>query len=264
MKKTTLLFLLAIFSTFTALAQFTFPAQGPFTVVSGTPSIATVVEDCLNGEFSVDVDITSFGDATSVFVENGATSVQVTTLWVFTSGLFPIETPVNIQLLHPSANASRNVSVNDDCPTIIQNSVDCASATPVNTTYCYDNNEDIQWVFTSNDGSALRVSFIEGYFEDVFNDIIIYDGASISDPVLFMSDTNFNNDAIGISALSTGDTILVRLVSDTSVSCASRSDSALNFNVGCEASLSTTDFDIQSSFTYYPNPVKNSLTRIMQ
>jgi len=112
--------------------------------------------------------------------------------------------------------------------------VDCALGTPVNTTVCYDNNVDLQYSFVSTDGSPLRVTFIEGYFEDCCDDIIIYDGPSISDPVLFQSDTNFNDDATGIEATASGDSILVRIVSDGSVSCAEGSGSpALNFDVSC-------------------------------
>jgi len=119
--------------------------------------------------------------------------------------------------------------------------VDCSLGTPVNTTVCYDNNADLIYTFTSTDGSPLRATFVEGYFEDCCDDIIIYDGLTTSDPILFQSDTNFNNDATGIEATSTGDSILVRIVSDVSVSCASGSGSpALNFNVGC---VSTDELD---------------------
>ena len=120
--------------------------------------------------------------------------------------------------------------------------VDCTAGTPVNTTFCYDSNEDLRYVFTSTDGSALRVDFIEGYFEDCCDDITIYDGGEITDAVLFASDTNFNNDATGISAISTGDTVMVRMVSDSSVSCAAGSGSGipLNFDVSCNTCTSST------------------------
>ncbi len=112
--------------------------------------------------------------------------------------------------------------------------VDCSTGTPENVTVCYDNNENLIYPFTSNDGSQLRVTFIEGYFEDCCDDIIVYDGLSTTDPILFQSDTNFNNDATGIEATSTGDSILVQIVSDGSVSCAAGSGSpALNFDVSC-------------------------------
>ncbi len=121
-------------------------------------------------------------------------------------------------------------------------SVDCSSGTPVNTTFCYGNNEDLQYSFVSTDGSPLRVSFVEGYFEDCCDDIIIYDGATTADTVLFQSDGSEDNDATGIEATSTGDRILVRLTSDGSVSCGSGSGSPdLNFNVSC-VSTDTPDY----------------------
>lgn len=119
--------------------------------------------------------------------------------------------------------------------------VDCSSGTPASTTVCYDDNADLIYTFTSNDGTPLRATFIEGYFEDCCDDIIIYDGLTTSDPILFQSDPNFNNDATGIEAISTGDSILVRITSDGSVSCGSGSGSpALNFEVGC---ISTDELD---------------------
>ncbi|NNK40383.1 MAG: T9SS type A sorting domain-containing protein, partial [Winogradskyella sp.] len=66
-------------------------------------------------------------------------------------------------------------------------------------------------------------------------------GLDTSAPILFQSDTNFSNDASGITATSTGDSILVRLVSDTSVSCGSGSGSPdLNFDVFCSTCVPPT------------------------
>jgi hypothetical protein len=205
---------------------------------SNPVATAIIVEDCANSQFSIDVDITDFGDATSLAISNDAgiaATTGITAIGVVTVGPFAISTPVILTLEHEQ-DAVCNVILGtflDGCP--IFSSVDCAAGTPVNTTFCYDNNEDIQYSFTSTDGSALRVDFIEGYFEDCCDDITIYDGLTTADAVLFASDGSEDNDATGITAISTGDSVLVRMVSDGSVSCASGSGSGipLNFNVSC-------------------------------
>ncbi|MFK7833921.1 MAG: T9SS type A sorting domain-containing protein [Winogradskyella sp.] len=212
-----------------------FVAQQDLGCVAPSGTATFVSEDCVAGTFDVDVDITNLGDGTPVLFD-GTTSTPITAVGPFTL-TYPIGTPVTFTLEH-GASAACDISlgtISDTglCP--IFATVDCSTGTPVNTTLCYGNDADIRYVFTSTDGSPLRVDFIEGYFEDCCDDIIIYDGGEVTDPILFASDTNFNNDATGISAIATGDTILVQIVSDGSVSCASGSGSGipLNFDVSC-------------------------------
>ncbi|MEH6536259.1 MAG: T9SS type A sorting domain-containing protein [Psychroserpens sp.] len=225
-----------------------FETPGDFTVcafeptclpATGTAVLGT--EDCGGNTFMIDVNVTDLGDSTTVTIANdaGITATDVMATGVVSVGPFPISTPVVITLEHESDAFCNAVlaEVADNCPVVIMAAVDCASGTPQNVTYCYDNNDDIVWTFTSSDGSALRVDFVEGYFEDCCDDITIYDGADTAASILFMSDANFGNDATGISAVSTGDSITVRMTSDSSVSCASGSGSGipLNFDVTCNS-----------------------------
>ena len=199
---------------------------------AGTAALGT--EDCGAGTFVIDYDITDLGDGTPVLFD-GTTSFPVAAIGPGSAGPYAIGTPVTLTLQH-GGDALCDVDLGtfvDNCP--IFSSVDCAAGTPVNTTFCYDSNGDYLYSFTSSDGSALRVDFIEGYFEDCCDDITIYDGLTTADAVLFASDGSENNDATGITAISTGDSVLVQMVSDASVSCAAGSGSGipLNFNVSC-------------------------------
>lgn len=206
-----------------------------------TQPVGTAVfnsEDCMAGTFDILVDVTDLGDGSPALFD-GTTTFPIAATGSFLVGPYTLGTPVVLTLQH-GANATCDValgSIEDTgtCPVFA--TVDCSAGTPVNTTVCYDSNEDLRYSFTSNDGSPLRVDFVEGYFEDCCDDIIIYDGGAITDTVLFQSDGSENDDATGISAIASGDTILVQIVSDGSVSCAAGSGSGipLNFNVSCSS-----------------------------
>ncbi|RSK38283.1 T9SS type A sorting domain-containing protein [Mangrovimonas spongiae] len=208
--------------------------EASFMITVPTPPCATavvdsstVVDDCGNSnEFSVDVVVSTVGDGT--VVSDGTNTFPIIAGTV-TAGPYTVGDTVTLTVQHSDSACDFPLGdFESDCPQIV------TCGTPINTTYCYLDNDDTTWTFTSSDGSSLRVDFIEGYFEDCCDDIIIYDGADTSAAVLFMSDTNYGNDATGISAIATGDTITVRIDSDGSVSCDAGSGSpALNFDVTC-------------------------------
>ncbi|SHE76617.1 Por secretion system C-terminal sorting domain-containing protein [Psychroflexus salarius] len=83
---------------------------------------ATVVEDCANGEFSIDVDVTDLGDSATLSLTNdaGVASTDVTATGVVTVGPFPAGTPVNLTLEHES-DTDCNVDLGsfaDACPAV--------------------------------------------------------------------------------------------------------------------------------------------------
>lgn len=115
---------------------------------------------------------------------------------------------------------------------IAQTTVDC-TAGPVNTTYCYTNNDTTSFVFTSSDGSNLQVTFNAGQIEYVANQL--YD-------VLIVQDTDGtelynglgnNGDLTGLTFQSSGDTITISINSDFTVSCANNNYTPWDFDVSC-------------------------------
>ncbi|MDC1506114.1 GEVED domain-containing protein, partial [Winogradskyella sp.] len=212
-----------------------FVAQQELGCVSPIGTAAFASEDCLAGTFNVDFDITDLGDG-GLFLFDGTTSTPIAAVGMFTLS-YPIGTPVSFTLQHgTSAVCDVDLGTVSDtglCPIFVD--IDCSLNTPLNTTFCYGSSSDIRYVFTASGDSIITVDFLEGYFEDCCDDITIYDGGEITDAVLFASDTDFNNDATGISAVSTGNTVMVRMVSDGSVSCGEGSGSGipLSFDVAC-------------------------------
>ena len=118
------------------------------------------------------------------------------------------------------------------CPTIIT----CGEG-PVNTSYCYTNDDTSQFIFESSDESTLTVAFNSGEIEVDYDQLIIYDtNGAILNP------DNIDGDLTGLYFTSTGKTLTVEIISDYSVSCSNSSFQdieALNFDVYC-----TSDFKI--------------------
>ncbi|WP_306640391.1 T9SS type A sorting domain-containing protein [Sanyastnella coralliicola] len=106
----------------------------------------------------------------------------------------------------------------------------CAPTTPDNFQYCYDSNESTQFVYTAaNAGDEVIIEILAGSFETNFDDITIYDGVGNGGAVLFTGD----GDVSGVIAVSTTGAITIEINSDVSVSCASGSQTELDYNVYC-------------------------------
>ncbi|PNQ75028.1 hypothetical protein C1T31_02510 [Hanstruepera neustonica] len=109
--------------------------------------------------------------------------------------------------------------------------VDCAAGTPINTVYCYGNNETQTWNFQSSDGGPLNVFFNAGQMEGCCDEVTIYDGTDNTGTVLY--DDNNGGDMTGVSVNSTTGFIFIEIDSDGSVSCEANGYVPLNFDVSC-------------------------------
>ena len=85
--------------------------------------------------------------------------------------------------------------------------VDC-SAGPVNTTYCYGNNDNTQFAFQSNTGLPLIIYFNAGQVESSFDEVIILDSDGVTD---LNAATPYGNggDLTGLTYTSSGATLKV-------------------------------------------------------
>ncbi|WP_146193464.1 T9SS type A sorting domain-containing protein [Flavobacterium sediminis] len=111
--------------------------------------------------------------------------------------------------------------------------------TPLNTVYCYDNNDTTTWVFISDDGSPLRITFNGGDIESCCDDILIYDGTDNTGALLYQG--NNGGDLTGLTFDSTSDAIYVEIDSDGSVSCGDASFSTQwDFTVTCATCVNPT------------------------
>lgn len=109
-----------------------------------------------------------------------------------------------------------------------QTTVNC-SVGPVNTTYCYTNNDTTSFVFTSSDGSDLQVTFNAGQVENTWDELIVLD---TNGSQLYNGYGN-NGDLSGLTFVSNGDTITVSISSDNTVNCSGNGYTPWNFDVNC-------------------------------
>ncbi len=98
--------------------------------------------------------------------------------------------------------------------------IDCTAGAQ-NFTHCYGNNDDTTWLFTSSDGSPIRLTFNAGGMESCCDDIIIYDGVDDTAPILYQG--NNGGDLTGLQFDSTGTSMFLAIDADGSVSCQSNS-----------------------------------------
>ncbi|WP_298901354.1 choice-of-anchor L domain-containing protein [uncultured Psychroserpens sp.] len=111
--------------------------------------------------------------------------------------------------------------------------IDCTQP-PTQINYCYDNNDTTNWTFTSTDGSPIRLTFNAGGIESCCDDILVYDGADNTAPLIYQG--NNGGDLSGLQFDSTGDTMFMEIDADGSVSCASGSfccTTQWDFTVAC-------------------------------
>ncbi|MEZ4801383.1 MAG: gliding motility-associated C-terminal domain-containing protein [Gelidibacter sp.] len=113
-------------------------------------------------------------------------------------------------------------------------SVDC-SVGPYTTNYCYGNDIDDDpsletFVFTSSDGSPLRLTFNSGLIESCCDELVVID----TDGTQLFNATVPGGDLTGLEFQSSGDTISFYINSDLSVSCESGSfPNGINYTVAC-------------------------------
>ena len=101
--------------------------------------------------------------------------------------------------------------------------------TPINNTYCYVDNDTTTWIFTSNTGDPLRVTFNSGEVEDGWDELIVLDSDGTTE--LYNGYGNLG-DLSGLFFDSTDDTIIVKINSDSSVNCQDDAYTSWNFTEG--------------------------------
>jgi len=112
--------------------------------------------------------------------------------------------------------------------------VDCAVGS-VNTTYCYDNNDNTSFTYESTDGvTPLTVTFNAGYTESCCDELIITD----SDGTTQLFNASNGGDLTGLSFTSSGSSITVGVSSDGSISCMSGAQTPWDWDVSCNFPVS--------------------------
>ncbi|WCO01152.1 T9SS type A sorting domain-containing protein [Psychroserpens ponticola] len=173
---------------------------------------STIVENCGAGTFDVVIDVASIGAAT--FKDDAVNGSEAIVAGINTYTYNLGEVP-DITILHSdiACNLALGTFQYDDCPTL----VDCAGGTPVNTTFCYTNNDETMFAYQSSDASSLKVTFNAGDTENNYDELIILDSDGVTE---LYNGYGAAGDLTGVTANSTGDIIYVKVSSDgSSTSC---------------------------------------------
>ncbi len=194
----------------------------------------TIVPDCANNIFSVQVNITSLGSAASVDITNngGAPTVSGVGLGQQLVGPFTAGTPVQLTLVNnsdPGCDGYSPSLVNFTCPIL--------SCGPDNYTHCYGNGENFVQVFQGTTSYPIMLIFNSGAMYQFGGDLItIYDGLDNTGTVLY-SGYGVNGNMAGISVTSTNpdDALTMVITSDGFTSCADFgvTGGPLDYTVGC-------------------------------
>ena len=270
-------------------------AEGPFdwtlefqACVAPTAT-AAVVDDCGNSQFSIDVDVTDMGSATTVTLSNDydANTVNITGVGIWTAGPFPLDANVVITLEHDADTACDIFSgiLTDTCP---PDNDDCSGAETLTPGATFDVNP---LVGTTGGATASEVADPSIPATTCAN----YNGGDVWYAVTVPADgnltieTNANptgNGGDGGMTVYTGTCgALVEfdcdddgspdgLYSQVDIVAADGlanqtvyvrvweygNDAILNFQVSAHsATLSTNSFDV-NGFEYFPNPVNDKLS----
>lgn len=201
---------------------------------------ATVVEDCPNNQFSVNVDITSLGDGgagsvdVSYTVNAGApTTITGVGLGMTVLGPFPAGPTVSVTV-HHGTDAQCDLTIGGlmslTCPII----VDCSQPAPLAQTYCYSNSSSKEWRYSSSSGLPLAMIFSAGTIESAtYDKLWIYDGLTAAGDLLFEHTTTSQINLTDLMVIAPSGNIFMRTTSDGSSSCADGIQTSWAWAVGC-------------------------------
>ncbi|HMN06954.1 MAG TPA: T9SS type A sorting domain-containing protein [Flavobacteriales bacterium] len=227
----------------------------------------TAVDDCDNNQFSLNVNITSLGDAGSldlIYSVNGGSNQTVSgvSTGIQTIGPFTVGQSVNLMVAHdsdPACNLTFNGLVsNNTCPII----VNCGGA-PLDQNYCYVNNDNNHWLYQSSNGMPLIMIFSAGSIESSsWDHIRIYNGTSNAAPLLYQNGTGSTN-LTGVQVIGTNGALYMEATSDGSGSCQSGSYNEWFWQVGClDCSSPTATFTVVPDCDSYTFMVDVNITEL--
>lgn len=199
-----------------------------FNCANAPLSTTTLVMDCANNQFFLNVDIVSMGSAATVDILNngGAPTVSGATVGTWTVGPFPLGTLVQLQLVNnsdPGCDFYPTAITNDPCPYV--------SCGPDNYTYCYGNGENTLFIYQgSSTIDPLAIYFNAGGMYNFGGDILtIYNGINSFAPILF---SGFMADLTG------------------QIWIASNPDNALTMQITTDGFTSCADFGVFPEWDY--------------
>ncbi|WP_218157950.1 fibronectin type III domain-containing protein [Pustulibacterium marinum] len=113
------------------------------------------------------------------------------------------------------------------------------SAGPTSVNYCYENDDNTMYHFTSSDGATqLNILFNQGSLADENDQITVYDS---DESTILYQGTGADGDLSGTNFISTGSELFVSVTSDSTNSCSDGANvTPINFTVNCYTCVSPT------------------------
>ena len=218
-----------------------------------------VVPDCDQQQFSLEVDITSVGDASTAQIQytssGGTETLSGLGVGITTLGPFPLGEMVQVSVLH-EFDGLCVVDLGSFTNTLCPLHVVCGEPN-IEENYCYGNNDSQEWLYQliGNDGS-LYLQFNTGMIEsNTWDQLTIYDGQDANAPILWSHDSFQTIDLTGVAVTSTSGYLYMTMSSDGVISCASNSSWEWEWVVTClDCSPPVASFSIVQdcdNFQYY-------------
>ena len=113
-----------------------------------------------------------------------------------------------------ACNYDATANVAADCDFL--SCVDCTSET---WSYCYENNDEFSFVLANPDATGNIILVMNNGVEQNWDDLVIHDGANLTDPVIYNSDLD-GAATVDYYVISTGASLLVTFDADASWDCA--------------------------------------------
>lgn len=198
-------------------ADYDFCVNGTPTCASPTATFSEVCDG--NNEYSVEVNISNLGDASEVNILNdgGAPAINgISSTGTYTAGPFTLGDVVNITLEHAD-DATCNVNYEaSDVGTTCENILACG--TPLNQSYCYGNNDNTAFLYSSPFDSEVTLTFSSGLIQSPQDEISIYDGTDATGTLLYNGSAGGDLSSIGPFSAPSG-SIYLQVNSDVGGSC---------------------------------------------
>jgi len=236
--------------------------------------------DCANNQFSIDVNVTDFGGATSVTVsdDQGSATQQLTALGTVTFGPYAFGTDVAITVTNDQDNtyaATHNATVggcppaNDECDNAVALTVNpydtCDVVTSASNQFATaspqpDNvsgypTDDVWFSFVATQTEHVialtNITAITGTSTDM--GIGLYDATNGCNDLVFVATSD--PETMTASNLTVGNTYLVRVYGWWD----DASSAQVTFDICVRTTIASIEDNQIAGFKFYPNPVNNSL-----
>ncbi|MEP5207956.1 T9SS type A sorting domain-containing protein, partial [Nonlabens ulvanivorans] len=233
----------------------------------------SIVSDCeTSGGFNIEVDITDMGTATDLTVtdDQGNDAQAVTEATTLTFGPYVNGTDVVITIADDNDETCEQSSdtltqtvcppSNDECAgaealtlgTTVAGST--VGATGAASSSCDGTIGNDVWYTVTGDGGDMTITVNAATVDQQIGVFESEDCAGITLGSCLESATGFSNPESVTFTSTAGTNYYIQ------VGAWSSSSADSDFSITIETTLSTTDFETEAAFTYYPNPVKNTLS----